>query len=110
VSTDDLSLCYFVRRFVSPDGMDGFPGHLTFLPGMFDHYGEGVLEQATLSVAKMAAYNQFGGDEFRLQSYQTYGRAIKSLQEAIRQESNVTDDKVLASILLLCTLKVRGET
>lgn len=89
--------------------MDGFPGHLTFLPNMFDHHGQGVLELATLSVAKMAAYNQFGGDEFRLQSYQTYGKAIRSLQDLIQQETEATDDKVLAAILLLCTLKVRRE-
>lgn len=110
VSYDDVSLCYFVRRFVSPDSTDGLPGHLTFLPGMYDHYGSSVLELATQSVAKMAAYNAFGGEEFRLQSYQTYGRAIKSLQDTIQDDQQATDDKTLASILLLCTMKdISGE-
>jgi hypothetical protein len=92
--------------------MDGFPGHMTFLPAMYDKHQDdgGVLELATKSVAKMAVYNRFGGDEFRLQSYQAYGKAIKSLQAAIQDEKQVTDDKVLAAVLLLCTLKdVSGE-
>lgn len=72
---------------------------------MYDHYGSSVFELATQSVAKMAAYNAFGGEEFRLQSYQTYGRAIKSLQDAIQDDQQATDDKTLASILLLCTMK-----
>lgn len=105
---DDIALFYFTRRFVTPDGGDGFPGHLTFLPGLFDHHNRGLLEIATLSVAQMATYNQFGGDEFRLQSYKNYGKAIRMLQDIIRSEDQVTDDKVIMSILLLCTLKVRG--
>lgn len=58
----------------------------------------------------MAAYNKFGGDEFRVQSYRNYGRAIRMLRDAIRSEDQATDDKVMAAILLLCTLKdVSGE-
>ncbi|KAI6777733.1 Transcriptional regulatory protein-like protein [Emericellopsis cladophorae] len=112
ISTDDISLCYFVHRFVTPAGLDGFPGHLTFLPTLYDKHQDdgGVLELATKSVAKMAVYNKFGGDDFRFQSYQAYGKAIRSLQNAIQDETQVMDDKVLAAVLLLCTLKdVSGE-
>ena len=57
----------------------------------------------------MAAYNRFGGDKFRVESYQNYGRAIRLLQDTI-QSDKATDDKVIAAILLLCTLKdVSGE-
>lgn len=109
-SYDDVSLCYFVRRFVSPDGGDGFPGHLSFLPKIYDHDNPGVLEIATLSVAQMAAYNQFGGDKFRDQSYRNYGRALQMMRETMKSEEKVTDDKVVTAILLLCTLKdVSGE-
>ncbi|KAK0718606.1 hypothetical protein B0T26DRAFT_713738 [Lasiosphaeria miniovina] len=55
----------------------------------------------------MAAYNKFGGEKFRLQSYKNCGRAIRMLQDIVGTEEQATDDKVLASILLLCTLKVR---
>ncbi|KAH7129804.1 hypothetical protein B0J13DRAFT_482093 [Dactylonectria estremocensis] len=110
VSYDQVSLCYFVRRFVSPDEADGFPGHLSFLPDLFDHDKHGLLETATLSVAQMAAYNQFGGDKFRLQSYRNHGRSIRMLQDAIQREDQVTDDKVITAILLLCTHKdISGE-
>ncbi|KAH7230699.1 hypothetical protein B0J15DRAFT_506220 [Fusarium solani] len=109
-SHDNVSLSYFVRRFVSPDEGDGFPGHFTFLPDLYDHYKHGLLETATLSVAQMAAYNQFGGEELRTHSFRNYGRAIRSLQESIQTDSQAIDDKVIATILLLCTFKdISGE-
>ncbi|KAI1155445.1 hypothetical protein F4825DRAFT_407792 [Nemania diffusa] len=104
VSYDDISLCYFVRRFVTPDENDNLPGHLTFLPSLYRRDGNGLLELATLSVAQMAAYNHFGGDKFRLQSYQNYGRALGLLRKTIQSEE-VTDDRVLAAVLLLSMLK-----
>jgi len=114
---------------------------LSFLPGLLydDTYfqrrqsGVGVgsgdlLETATLSVAQMAAYNRFGGDKFKYQSYRNYGRAIRMLRDAMASQTQgqlpqgpsgrdpadgpeegkgneITDDKVVAAILLLCTLK-----
>ncbi|RSM05108.1 hypothetical protein CDV31_009742 [Fusarium ambrosium] len=107
---DNVSLTYFVRRFVSPDEGDGFPGHFSFLPDLYDHYKHGLLETATLSVAQMAAYNQFGGEELRTHSFRNYGRAIRSLQESIQTDSQAVDDKVIATVLLLCTFKdISGE-
>jgi hypothetical protein len=106
VSYDHVSLCYFVRRFVTPDEHDSLPGHLSFLPSLYNHEGNGVLELATLSVAQMAAYNQFGGDKFRVQSYHYYGRAIRALRKTIETEDEVTNDRVLATVLLLCMFKV----
>jgi len=107
---DDVSLYYFIRRFVSPNPVDGFPGHLSFLPGLYDTYSHGLLETATLSVAQMAAYNKFGGEKFKVESYRNYGRAIKMIQNIIKTEDQATDDKVIASILLLCALKdISGE-
>lgn len=109
-SYDDVSLFYFVRRFVSPNPEDGFPGHLSFLPSLYDQRSQGLLEMATLSVAQMAAYNKFGGEKFRVRSYGYYGRALRMLQDIIRSEDQATDDKVITSILLLCTLKdISGE-
>ncbi|KAI0968931.1 hypothetical protein F4678DRAFT_192316 [Xylaria arbuscula] len=109
VSYDDVSLCYFVRRFVTPDENDNLPGHLSFLPSLFNHEGHGLLELATLSVAQMAAFNQFRGDKFRIQSYQNYGRALQALRKTIQTEDEVTDDRVLAAVLLLCMFKDIGE-
>ncbi|TGJ79739.1 hypothetical protein E0Z10_g9025 [Xylaria hypoxylon] len=57
----------------------------------------------------MAAYNQFGGEKFRLQSYQNYGRALQVLRKAIQVEDEVTDDRVLTAVLLLCMFKDIGE-
>lgn len=110
VSYDDVSLGYFVRRFVTPDDDNSLPGHLSFLPSLFNHSGHGVLELATLSVAQMAAYNQFRGDKFRLQSYQNYGRALRALRKTIQDEDEVTDDRVLAAVLLLCMYKVKDQS
>ncbi|KAI1810820.1 hypothetical protein GGS20DRAFT_152085 [Poronia punctata] len=109
VSYNDVSLCYFVRRFVTPEDGGNLPGHLSFLPSLFNHDGNGLLELATLSVAQMAAYNQFGGDKFRIQSYQNYGRAVRALRTTIETQDKVTDDRVLASVLLLCMFKDIGE-
>ena len=109
VSYEQVSLCYFVRRFVSPNGGDSFPGHLNCLPDLYNQYAPGALETATLSVAQMAAYNQFGATKFRLQSYQNYGNAVRTLQKAILSQEGVTDDKVLATVLLLCAFKVRND-
>jgi len=106
VSYNDVSLCYFVRRFVTPEEGDNLPGHLSFLPSLYNHDGYGLLELATLSVAQMAAYNQFGGDKFRIQSYQNYGRAVRTLRTVIETQDKVTDDRVLAAVLLLCMFKV----
>jgi hypothetical protein len=103
---NDLSLSYFVRRFVSPDKGDGFPGHFSFLPGLYDHYQCGLLETATLSVSQLAAYNQFGRDELRTQSLKNYGSVIRKLQEIIMAGDSVIDDRVVATVLLLCTYKV----
>jgi hypothetical protein len=103
---EDISLCYFVSRFVSPNGMDGFPGHLSFLTRLFDHHRHGLMELATLTVAQMAAYNQFRDEGLRLESYRNYGRTIKSLQKAIHCDEEVKDDRVIATVLLLCILKV----
>jgi hypothetical protein len=110
VSYDHVSLCYFVRRFVTPDDADSFPGHLSFLPGLYSHHGNGLLEVATLSVAQMATYNQFGGDKFRLQSYQNYGHAVRALRKTIQTEEEVTDDRVITAVLLLCMFKVSDTT
>ncbi|KAF5549856.1 sterol uptake control 2 [Fusarium mexicanum] len=104
-SYDDMSLCYFVRRFVSPDDDDGFPGHFTFLPSLFDHYKDGLVETATLSVAQLAAYNHLGNEELRTRSLRNYGRVIKGLQQSIQSDDQAMDDKVIATILLLCTYK-----
>jgi hypothetical protein len=107
---DHVSLFYFIHRFVSPNPEDGFPGHLSFLPSLYDLHSHGLLEAATMSVAQMAAYNKFGGEKFRVQSYKHYGRAIRMLQNAIASEEQATDDKVITSILLLCVLKdISGE-
>lgn len=107
---DHVSLFYFIHRFVSPNPEDGYPGHLSFLPSLYDSHNHGLLETATLSVAQMAAYNKFGGEKFRVQSYRNYGRAIKMLQNIIGSEEQATDDKVITSILLLCVLKdISGE-
>lgn len=64
-----------------------------------------MLETATLSVASMAAYNQFGGEKFKVQSYREHGRTIRMIQDMLQAEDQATDDKVIASVLLLCTLK-----
>ncbi|KAI0394504.1 hypothetical protein F5Y17DRAFT_427591 [Xylariaceae sp. FL0594] len=109
LSYDDVSLCYFVRRFVTPEEGDNLPGHLSFLPSLFNHDSNGLLELATLSVAQMAAYNQFGGEKFRIQSYQNYGRAVRTLRTVIETQDQVTDDRVLAAVLLLCMFKDVGE-
>ncbi|KAI1348862.1 hypothetical protein F5Y01DRAFT_291016 [Xylaria sp. FL0043] len=109
VSYDDVSLSYFVNRFVTPDENDNLPGHMSFLPSLFNHDGHGLLELATLSVAQMAAFNQFRGDKFRIQSYQNYGRALRALRKTIETEDEVTDDRVLAAVLLLCMFKDIGE-
>ncbi|KAI4594162.1 hypothetical protein KJ359_008704 [Pestalotiopsis sp. 9143b] len=53
----------------------------------------------------MAAFNQFGGNNFRVQSYQNYGRTVTALRNCIQSEADVTDDRVLASVLLLCLFK-----
>ena len=101
---DHVSLFYFIHRFVSPNRDDGFPGHLSFLPSLYDSHSHGLLEAATLSVAQMAAYNKFGGEKFRVQSYENYSRAIRMLQNLIQSEEQATDDKVITSVLLLCML------
>jgi hypothetical protein len=91
---------------VSPDEGDGLPGHFSFLPGIFDHYNKGLLETATLSVSQLAAYNQFGKEELRTQSLRNCGTVIRGLQEVINSGDHIVDDKVIATILLLCTYKV----
>ncbi|KAI1823763.1 hypothetical protein F4861DRAFT_549510 [Xylaria intraflava] len=106
---DEISLCYFIRRFVAPDENDNFPGHLSSLPSLYNHGSRGLLELATLSVAQLAAYNQFGGTKFRLQSYQNYGRALRALRETIDAQNQVTDDRVIAAVLLLSMFKDIGE-
>ncbi|KAH7161771.1 hypothetical protein EDB81DRAFT_715546 [Dactylonectria macrodidyma] len=109
-SYDNVSLFYFIRRFVSPDDTDGFPGHFSFLPDLYDHYKHGMLERATLSVSQMAAYNQLGGEELRTQSLRNYASAIRSLQQNIKSDDQAIDDRVIATILLLCTYKdISGE-
>ncbi|KAF5232326.1 hypothetical protein FAUST_8788 [Fusarium austroamericanum] len=105
-SYDDMSLCYFVRRFVSPDEGDGFPGHFSFLPSLFNHHKDGgLVETATLSVAQLAAFNHLGNEELRTRSLRNYGRVIKGLQQSIQSDDQALDDSVIATILLLCTYK-----
>ncbi|KAH7303079.1 hypothetical protein B0I35DRAFT_472427 [Stachybotrys elegans] len=103
-------LSYFIHRFVAPNSADNFPSHLSFLPSILIDDGHGLLEVTTLSVAQMAAYNQLGRDRLRVQSYRNYGRAIGLLQDTISSGQGVTDDRVLAAVLLLCTFKdISGE-
>ena len=91
---------------MSPDDGDGFPGHFSFLPGLYDHYHRGLLETATLSVSQLATYNQFGSEELRTLSLKNYVSVIRNLQNIIQSGEQVIDDKVIATILLLCTYKV----
>jgi hypothetical protein len=58
---------------------------------------------ATLSVASMASYNQFGGETFKMQSYKTYGHTIRMIQDTIQIEDQTTNDKVIAAVLLMHT-------
>jgi hypothetical protein len=110
ICDERASLSYFIHRFVAPNSADSFPSHLTFLPSIFNHNGHGLLELTTLSVAQMAAYNQLGYDRLRVQSYCNYGRAIGMLQDTISSRQGITDDRVLAAVLLLCTFKdISGE-
>ncbi|KAK3291422.1 uncharacterized protein B0H64DRAFT_348602 [Chaetomium fimeti] len=107
---DHVSLFYFIHRFVTPNREDGFPGHLSFLPTLYDSHSHGLLEASTLSVAQMAAYNKFGGEKFRVQSYENYSRAIRMLQNLLQSEEEAKDDKVITSVLLLCMLNdISGE-
>ncbi|KAF4958828.1 hypothetical protein FGADI_2172 [Fusarium gaditjirri] len=107
---DRASLSYFIHRFVAPNSVDSFPSNMTCLPSILTLDGHGLLEITTLSVAQMAAYNQLGCDRLRVQSYRNYGRAISTLQETIASGQGITDDKVLAAVLLLCTFKdISGE-
>ncbi|KAH8657349.1 hypothetical protein BGZ61DRAFT_371385 [Ilyonectria robusta] len=103
ISYEQVSLAYFAHRFISQDDGDGFPGHFSFLPDLYDDHNRGLLETATLSVAQMAAYNQFGGDGFRTQSFKNYGRVIRMLRESMQSDDQAIDDKVITTILLLCT-------
>ncbi|KAF4998638.1 hypothetical protein FGRMN_2964 [Fusarium graminum] len=105
-SYENISLCYFIRRFVSPRDDDGLPGHFTFLPSLYDHHKTGLIETATLSVAQLAAYNHLGKEELRTESMKNYGRVIKGLQQSIQSDDQAMDDKVIATILLLCAYKV----
>ncbi|KAI9162838.1 Cytochrome P450 monooxygenase ALT8 [Paramyrothecium foliicola] len=108
---DEVSLSYFVNRFVSPVAIDGFPGHLNFIPALFDHTHHGLLETATLCVAQMAAYNQSKDNRFRVTSYQNYGKTIRGLQKAITQDEEAKADRILATVLLLCIFKdMSGES
>ncbi|PNP79730.1 hypothetical protein FNYG_06823 [Fusarium nygamai] len=107
---DRASLSYFIHRFVARNRADSYPSNMTCLPTILTHDGHGLLEVTTLSVAQMAAYNQLGCDRLRVQSYRNYGRAIGMLQDTISSGQGVTDDKVLAAVLLLCTFKdISGE-
>lgn len=106
ISYEQVSLAYFAHRFISQDDGDGFPGHFSFLPDLYDDHNRGLLETATLSVAQMAAYNQFGGDGFRTQSFKNYGRVIRMLRESMQSDDQAMDDKVITTILLLCTHNV----
>ncbi|CAH0052249.1 unnamed protein product [Clonostachys solani] len=92
-SYDNVSLFYFICRFVSPDDTDGFPGHFSFLPDLYDHHKHGMLETATLSVSQMAAYNHLGGEELRTQSLRNYISAIRSLQQNINSDDQAIDDR-----------------
>ena len=106
-SRDNLSLCYFVRRFVSPNDSDGFPGHFTFLPELYDHHNHGLLETATLSVSQLAAYNQFGGEELQTQSLRNHVSVIRDLQkifqhndQLIAQNQQATDEHTESPYLI----------
>lgn len=107
---DRASLSYFIHRFVARNRADSYPSNMTCLPSILNRDGHGLLEVTALSVARMAAYNQLGCDRLRVQSYRNYGQAIGMLQDTISSRQGITDDKVLASVLLLCTFKdISGE-
>ena len=102
---------------------------MTWLPGLFNQYDQkGPFELATLSVAQMAAFNKFGSPKFRDESYKNHGKALKALHNVImgvteateegvegepvqpKPKIDPTDDKVLATVLLLCAYKdISGE-
>lgn len=106
-SLEHMSLCYFVRRFVSPNYADSYPGHLSFLPGLlnFDNYG--ILELATMSVAQIATYNIYGGSQLLQNAYGNYGRAITALRDMVETETLPADDRTTSAIMLLCNFMVR---
>jgi hypothetical protein len=108
-SYEHTAVSYFMKRFISPSMYDDFPGYLSFIPDMYNHDKAGLLEVATLSVAQMAAYNQFGGQKFLQQSYQNYGRAIQAMKESIASDEEATDDRTLAAVILLSAFAVSWE-
>ncbi|KAF4119940.1 hypothetical protein GMORB2_3628 [Geosmithia morbida] len=104
-----MSLCYFVRRFVSPGCSDSYPGHLTFLPDILDTDNHGLLELATLSVAQIAAFNQYGGDQLLRNAHKNHGRAIRQLRDAINANTLYPDDKSTTAVLMLSAFIVPAQ-
>jgi hypothetical protein len=105
-----MSLSYFMNRFVSSRATSSFPGHLSFLPEIYNAEDKGVLELATLSVAQMAAFNQLGFPKLRQQSYSNYGSAIQLMRQSIASDDTVLCDKTMAAVLMLCNfLDISGD-
>ncbi|KAH7124640.1 hypothetical protein EDB81DRAFT_811310 [Dactylonectria macrodidyma] len=99
---DHALISNFIARFVCSASAIEFPGHLNFLVELYDHHVQGPFELATLSIARMVAFNRSGLHSLRQQSYKSYGCAIKELKQVLESQESALCDKTIGTLLLLC--------
>ncbi|KXJ89563.1 hypothetical protein Micbo1qcDRAFT_13136 [Microdochium bolleyi] len=90
-----VSLCYFMNRFACRAECAGLPGYLNFLYTLYDSSNHGVLELATLSAARMVAFNRTGhrNKALRDKAYSDHGVVVSKIRELLLDEARLPDNQ-----------------
>ncbi|KAH7018397.1 uncharacterized protein B0I36DRAFT_388617 [Microdochium trichocladiopsis] len=86
------SLYYFMNRFASRAECAGLPGYLNFLFSLYDPGRSDALELATLSAARMVAYNRtrHSDKSLRDKSYRDHGLAVAKIRKLLTDEARIS--------------------
>lgn len=86
-----LSLYYFMNRFACRAECAGLPGYLNFLFSLYDPSKSDAFELATLSAARMVAYNRTRqtNKTLRDKSYRDHGLSVAKVRRLLTEEARI---------------------
>jgi len=90
-----LSLYYFMNRFACRAECAGLPGYLNFLFSLYDPSKSDAFELATLSAARMVAYNRTKqtNKTLRDKSYRDHGLAVAKVRRLLTEEARISQQQ-----------------
>lgn len=113
----DRAICFFFDQFIIPPNQDNEMRHLDYLPTLYSQLGQGksvqsssCLSWAVEATALMTFGNVVRAPQLITKARQGYGKALRTLREALSSPTEALRDETFASVVVLSLFEdVTGE-